>query len=148
MNRRELRTGVDPFTEVQPGLNYLRSYVSYVFMSEKQVLFMSEANRLNWLSGTRRAQQNAPPNPLPHDTVSIYTDGSAIPRKLGQPPPPAGYGLKAVTGGAGPEHVGGRELYEECGQINARSSEHPHVLTTTSNLAELVAFTRTVDSRR
>ena len=36
MNRRELRTGVDPFTEVQPGLNYLRSYasyVSYVFMS-------------------------------------------------------------------------------------------------------------------
>ena len=36
-------------------------------------------------------------------------------------------------------------LYEECGQINARSREHPHVLTTTSNLAELVAFTRAVD---
>ena len=67
------------------------------------------------------------------------------PRKLGAPPPPAGYGLKAVTGGTGPEHDGGRALYEECGQINARSSEHPHVLTTTSNLAELVAFTRAVD---
>ena len=111
----------------------------------KVVLFMSEANRLNWLSGTRRAQQNAPPDPLPDGTISIYTDGSAIPRKLGHPPPPAGYGLKAVTGGAGPEHADGRELYEECGQINARSSEHPHVLTTTSNLAELVAFTRAVD---
>ena len=111
----------------------------------KVVMFMSEAARLSWLSGARRAQQNAPPDPLPHDTVSIYTDGSAIPRKLGHPPPPAGYGLKAITGGTGPEHDGGRELYEECGQINARSSEHPHVLTTTSNLAELVAFTRAVD---
>ena len=64
---------------------------------------------------------------------------------MGHPPPPAGYGLKAVTGGVGPEHVGGHEVYEECGQINARSGEHPHVLTTTSNLAELVAFTRAVD---
>ena len=29
----------------------------------KLVMFMSEATRLNWLSGTRRAQQNAPPDP-------------------------------------------------------------------------------------
>lgn len=111
----------------------------------KIVVFMNAASRLRWLSGTRRTQQNAPPDPLPHDTISIYTDGSAVPRKLGHPPPPAGYGLKAVTGGVGPEHVGGHEVYEECGQINARSGEHPHVLTTTSNLAELVAFTRAVD---
>ena len=103
----------------------------------KIVIFMNTASRLRWLSGTRRTQQNAPPGPLPHDTISIYTDGSAVPRKLGHPPLPAGYGLKAVTGGVGPEHVGGHEVYEECGQINARSREHPHVLTTTSNLAEL-----------
>ena len=113
--------------------------------SVKIVMFMSDASRARWLAGTRRTQQNAPPNPLPRGTISIYTDGSAIPRKLGQPPPPAGYGFKAVTGGDGKEHVGGRELYEECGQINARSREHPEVLTTTSNLAELVGFTRAVN---
>ena len=112
--------------------------------SIKITMFMTDVKRALWIAGTRRTQQNAPPDQIPCDMVSIYTDGSAVPRKLGQPPPPAGYGFKAVTGGAGLEHVGGRELYEESGQINARSREHPNVLTTTNNLAELVAFTRAV----
>ena len=64
-------------------------------------MFMRAANPLHWLSGTRRTQQNAPPDPLPHDTISIYMDGSAIPHKRDHPPPPARYGLKAVTGGVG-----------------------------------------------
>ena len=109
------------------------------------VLFMNPDKRAHWLAGTRRAQQNAPPNPLPRDTISIYTDGSAIPRKLGHPPPPAGYGFIAVEGGTGPEHDNGQAIYEECGQINARSREHPDVLTTTNNLSELVGFTRAVN---
>ena len=70
---------------------------------------------------------NQPRDPLPSDTVSIYSDGSAVLRKLGQPPPPAGHDFKAVkhgvTGGNGREHVGGSELYEECGQIKAISSQ-------------------------
>ena len=44
-----------------------------------------------------RTQQYAPPAEVPADTVSIYTDGSAIPRKLGQPKPPAGYGVVGVS---------------------------------------------------
>ena len=58
-----------------------------------------------------RNQAYAPPRELPVTTISIYTDGSATARKLGQPLPPAGYGFVAVTGGSGHEHNGGRELH-------------------------------------
>ena len=62
-----------------------------------------------------------------------------MPRKLGQPLEPAGYGFVVATGGFGHEHKGGHEVYRRCGQITARTK---NVTTTTNNLAELLAFTR------
>ena len=70
----------------------------------------------------------------PGDIIHIYTAGDADTRKKGEPPPPAGYGAIATQGGG----VG--EIFRMGGQIVARST--PNVKTTTSNLAELVAFTR------
>ena len=54
-----------------------------------------------------RNQAYAPPMNLPDGTVSIFTDGSAEPRKPGHMFPPAGFGFAAVTGGNGHEHKGG-----------------------------------------
>ena len=87
-----------------------------------------------------RAQQHAPPKQMPPDTVSIFTDGSAVPRKLGQPPAPAGYGFVAVAGGTNHRKGEGRVLTERSGQITVGHTRN--VRTTTNNVAELVAFTR------
>ena len=57
-----------------------------------------------------RNQAYAPPMHLPDGTVSIFTDGSAEPRKPGVMFPPAGWGFAAVTGGEGHEHKDGREI--------------------------------------
>ena len=111
----------------------------------KVVMFMRRETREAWLSGHRRTQQYAPPQTLPASTISVFTDGSAIPRKKGQPPPPAGFGFVAVEGGQGREHRGGRALFKRAGQIVARSRRYPQVKTTTNNLAELVAFTEGLD---
>ena len=110
------------------------------------IVFMREETRNRWCKGVDslrsrhyRNQAFAPPVQLPDGTVSIYTDGSAVPRKIGQPLEPAGYGFVVATGGSGHEHKGGHEVYRRCGQITARTK---NVTTTTNNLAELLAFTR------
>ena len=51
------------------------------------------------LGGTGRNSTHSPPEWLPDNTISIYTDGSGDPREIGKPPPPAGYGVVAVRGG-------------------------------------------------
>ena len=75
---------------------------------------------------------------MPSDTVHVYVEGSGDPREKNKPPPPAGYGYAAY------EH--GREMYRAAGQIVARVT--PNVKTTTSNLADLVAFTRALQWAR
>ena len=86
-----------------------------------------------------RNQRYAPPQRLPRDTISIFTDGSAIPRKLGELFPAAGWGAVAVRGGRGHEHIDGHGFFEMCGPVNQAT---PNVTTGTNNSAELVAFTR------
>jgi ribonuclease HI len=86
-----------------------------------------------------RNQRYAPPKHLPPGTISIFTDGSAIPRKRRQLFPPAGWGAVAVTNGRGHEHREGTELVRMGGPVN---SSTPHVTTGTNNSSELVAFTR------
>ena len=66
------------------------------------VLFFKAAARARWrrpASGARdfRAQQYAPPDPLPADTIEIYTAGAADARKKGFPDPPGGFGFAAYT---------------------------------------------------
>ena len=78
-------------------------------------------------------------------TVSIFTDGSAEPRKPGHMFPPAGFGFAAVTGGNGHEHTGGREIACKCGPVGPST---PNVKTATNNSSELVAFTRALQWAR
>jgi ribonuclease HI len=65
------------------------------------------------------------------------------PRKLDQPPPPAGYGVIAVEGASLDlaEHARGRAIFEISGQVKPGGVAAARVKTTTNNLAELVAFT-------
>ena len=86
-----------------------------------------------------RNQRYAPPQSLPHDAISIFTDGSAIPRKPGDLFPPAGWGAVAVKGGRGHEHKDGQEVIRMGGPVNGST---PNVATGTNNSSELVAFTR------
>jgi ribonuclease HI len=92
-----------------------------------------------------RNQAYAPPMNLPDGTVSIFTDGSALPRKPGNMFPPAGFGFAAVTGGNGHEHTGGREIACKCGPVDPST---PNVKTATNNSSELVAFTRALQWAR
>ena len=66
--------------------------------------------------------------------IHVYVAGDADVRKLGRPPPPAGYGAVAATGGT--------QVFELAGQIVARRT--PNVRTTTQNLSDLVSFARAV----
>ena len=57
------------------------------------ILFMRKAVRDQWHrspkgTGHYRSQQYAPPANLPPLTISIFSDGSALTRKIGQPAPP------------------------------------------------------------
>ena len=101
------------------------------------VLFFKAAARARWrrpASGARdfRAQQYAPPDPLPADTIEIYTAGAADTRKKGFPDPPGGFGFAAYAQRT-------TRMYEVGGQITMTT---PNVKTITRNLAELIAFTR------
>lgn len=126
-----------------PGL----ARISHTDHSLTLLLFMSEQKRNKWKAKTDglrsrhyRNQRFAPPQQLPEGTVSIFTDGSAEPRKLGQLFPPAGYGVTAVRGGDGHEHKGQYQtLLKMCGRVGPQT---PNVETATNNSAELVAFTR------
>ena len=101
------------------------------------VFFMHAAKRARWQrrrdEGTYRRPPYAPPDDrdLPRDTITIYIDGVAGPRKKGEPPPPAGYGCCMVSGG--------KRIFDLGGRIVA--GQTPKVRTTTSNLACLVAIT-------
>ena len=116
------------------------------------LLFLSDAARNRYKtkrdslrSRHFRNQRYAPPVHLPERTVSIFTDGSAMPRKLGQLFPPAGWGLVAVTRGHGHEHKQGKELLRACGPVPPGT---PNVTTATNNSAELLAFTRALQWAR
>ena len=118
-----------------PGLAVIAADAS----KAQVVLFMREAVRARWrrpASSARdfRRQQHAPPAAAPSDMIQIYTAGAADTRKKGEPPPPAGYGAIAAEG------AGVGEIFRIGGQIIARRT--PNVMTTTANLADLVAFTR------
>ena len=106
------------------------------------VLFMRKETRARWrrpATSARafRSQQHAPPDPMPSDTIEIYTGGAADVRKKNMPPPPAGYGYAAYEGYPG---IFWKLRFEGAGQIVAMQTTN--VKTTTENLAELVAFTR------
>ena len=86
------------------------------------IFYMRDAARQKWRrnikEGCSREQEFAPPSELPEDTVSIFTDGSAIYEKERKAWVAAGFGLIAVTGGDGHEHKGdARRLHEHCGPI-------------------------------
>jgi len=109
-------------------------------------MFMRKETRDRWkhrsvdMQARRfRAQQHSPPAELPADTISIYTDGSGDPREIGKPPPPAGYGFVAVRGGRDHKKGDAVLVAKRCGQVTTGMR---NVKTVTSNLAELVAFTR------
>ena len=71
-------------------------------------------------------------------TLSLYTrTGLAICGS--KPPPPAGYGFVAVRGGRDHKKGDAVLVAKRCGQVTAGMR---NVKTVTSNLAELVAFTR------
>ena len=78
-----------------------------------------------------RHQQYAPPSTLPPSCISVFTAGDGDTRKKN--PPPAGYGIAAVTSG-------GAAVYDMCGQVLAGAAPFQKVKTTTSNLGALVAF--------
>ena len=59
----------------------------------------------------------------------------------GEPPPPAGYGVMALTGGVGRDHAGGHHILSLGGQIVAGGST-PRVRTTTINLGHLMGLSR------
>ena len=125
--------------------------LAVVIKSEANVrvtLFMRDAARERWRQRAAsragfRYQQHAPPARLPSTTVSYYTCGYGEARKKGQPDPPAGFGVVAVTGGCGHDHVGGQRIAALGGPIVA--GVYPHVRTTTSNLGHLVAFIRALE---
>ena len=103
----------------------------------KLLLFLCDATRARYKrkgdslrSRHFRNQAYAPPMHLPDGTVSIFTDGSAEPRKPGFMFPPAGWGFAAVTGGEGHEHNDGREIASRCGSVTAST---PNVRTGTNN---------------
>ena len=74
---------------------------------------------------------------MPTDTISIFTDGSAVYDKDAKCWVEAGFGLAAVCGGEGAEHEDGRHIHEQCGPI----SIGPHgAQQLTNNVAELVAL--------
>ena len=117
-----------------PGLAVFREDITLPTL----VLFMSPNTRARWRTHTTsardfRRQQFAPPAEPPSDTLEVFIAGAADPRAKNTPPPPAGYGAVAVA-------INKRQLLRLGGPIVARRT--PNVLTTTSNLAELVAFTR------
>lgn len=95
-------------------------------------------------AGRYRNQQHAPPLQVPPQTISIFSDGSAVPRKIGHPMPPAGYGVVAVQGASleTAEHSRGAAVFEMCGSVIPGGVANATVRTTTNNVAELVAFTR------
>ena len=107
-------------------------------------LFMHARARDRWRGRSApnarafRNQQYAPPERLPDDAIELYTAGDADTRKKDAPPPPAGLGVVAVERGR-------KIIFHVGDQIVARRAPHAHVKTTTSNLAELVAFGRALE---
>ena len=95
-------------TQWPPSVNVGKRRGIAVIAVDEQVitiiLFMRKEVREQWHrsskgTGHYRSQQHAPPADLPPLTISIFSDGSAMPRKIGQPALPAGYGVVAVCGG-------------------------------------------------
>ena len=116
-----------------PGLAVITADAS----EARLVLFMREEVRARWrrrATSARefRSQQYAPPDTPPSDMIQIFIAGDADTRKKNKPPPPAGYGAVATEAG--------NEIFTIGGMIAAGRT--PNVKTTTSNLADLVAFTR------
>ena len=107
----------------------------------KLVFYMRADTRKKWKrtaqNGCSREQEYAPPEQLPPDTTSIFTDGSAVYDKKAKAWTSAGFGLTAVASGSGHEHDGGIMIHEHCGPIR-RGDEGVERLT--NNVAEVVAF--------
>ena len=87
--------------------------------------------------GCSREQEHAPPAQLPSDTISIFTDGSALYDKGAKAWVAAGFGLTAVTRGTGQEHVEGAFVFDEYGPIGVG---YEGAEQKTNNVAELVAI--------
>jgi hypothetical protein len=109
------------------------------------ILFMRKEVREQWHrsskgTGHYRSQQHAPPADLPPLTISIFSDGSALPRKIGQPAPPAGYGVVAVEGASldAINHARGCALFYMCGRVPPGGVATARLKTTTNHLAELM----------
>ena len=82
--------------------------------------------------------------PDPLRPCPIFTGGSAIPRKVGQPMPTLGYGVVAVESASpdSDEHSQGNVAFESMRQRDAWwCCQCAIVKTTTHNVGELLAFT-------
>ena len=110
-----------------------------VFFMRKETRDRWKGRRLDANARRYRAQQYCPPQRLPARAVSIFTDGSAVPRKPGEHHPPAGCAAVMVVGGDGPEHRGGEIAMIRSEQVTARTK---NVKNATNNAAELMGFTR------
>ena len=74
---------------------------------------------------------------IPHDAISIFTDGSAEYDGKQKKWTSAGFGLIAVEKGTGSEHGNGEAICEHCGPV--RIGDHG-AQQLTNNVAELIAF--------
>ena len=107
------------------------------------LLYMRDAVRAHWYAkeaenGSRsRTQQYAPPETLPGDAVSVFTDGSAVYDKTAKAWVEAGSGFVAVTGGQTSEHIGGVDLHHFCRPVVLGDDGAQQY---TNNVAEMAAF--------
>ena len=86
---------------IAPGLAVPSADESRVTLT----LLMSNPTRQRWHRApptaqpgekNTRSQQYNPPAQLPPNTIELYVGSVAMPRKKGEPDPPAGYGMVAV----------------------------------------------------
>ena len=142
----QLTTAQQPVCDVCATLA-LGTYTSSVASWRRTVgaQFARQLNERRMVRSSFKYQQHAPPSRLPPDTVSYYTNGDGDARKKGEPPPPAGYGVMALTGGVGRDHAGGHHILSLGGQIVAGGST-PRVRTTTINLGHLMGLSSELSS--
>ena len=83
-----------------------------------------------------------PPDPIPTDTLSVYTDGSGPERD--ETNPTAGWGYTVVMGGDGQADDDAVETHSRCGKVatDAKHAEYMGAQRATNNTAELTAVAR------
>ena len=86
-----------------------------------------------------------PPDPLPADTLVVYTDGSGPDRDATSQA--AGWGYTVVSGGDGKADVHATELHSRCGRVvtDTQHASHIGAERATNNTAELSAIAHALE---